>query len=1049
MNNLRLIPGGVKVPIDSSSILKSLGYDFYTISERGVEPELADITFKDLIPEFANASGHAKAVAEKRLYKHQYEAFKALLEGKNVILRSGTGSGKTEAWLVYSIRKGVKALVLYPTLALANDQINRIRSYAQAVGIPVDAIDAKRREEFYKRGVKGSKLREYMGSLQILITNPAFLLMDLKRYAVESRSTVLSKVIPKVQLVVVDELDFYSPREIALLLSMIKILKTLSPTDFQIAILTATLGNPEELGVFLTKINGRKTAVIYGKAFKVPNRTFLVLGKNLKQVWNAIRKYKEAVASAPEIGKDVLESLEDFELFKENFYKVLEVLDALGLESPRVELEPTEILEKYLNDEGVTLIFTRSIAKAEELARKLRHKLSEESVDRIATHHHLVSKVLREKIEQGAREGRVKLIFTPRTLAQGIDIGTVIRIVHIGLPDDVREYHQREGRKGRRREISFTESIIFPLLRWDRELLTRGVSVFKSWLELPLEHVIVNPDNKYSLLFEALFKFVSPILRKFLSKDEYKFLEKLGLVKEGELTRRGKKAWTNLNFYEFSPPYGIKRIKVRYGEENYLEDISFCDLVEKFQPGCIDYTEDAIVTQHRLGGKSGRVVTAVIEEPLSERVIWSNDALAYAYEEYRKAKYRWGEEPGIFKDYVTGRLHSEVICVVHPPLRGFGIYTKIPNRVQWILRGRKSRLIPVDGKTLVIRNLRIIEVPTGTYGKYNDYTYGLSVELDPGEDLKWLRIGLALLMVVLRVEYQIAFETIMYDLAKVGEKKLMILHEPESAGLLEKMDWLEVMKKVEKFEPDNLTEVLLQVVDEDAHLEFVASGLRWDIAKQAAVRALNYLLLREKIALKIKDREVYVPRPSRALKIAVVDVLTLPLDDEGRVALIAAGVYDGEEFTIRESFKEFYIVGREVGEIEDKVRELLNKDFIIGVYGLNDLLHVISESGLTSFTALLLGLKQMGKIVDVKEEAIGRFEVDRLPLEEVESALGWERTIHLQDIRMEWENTRRYIRDKPYSKWISSSRYLQKKISKYIEENLEAIYKLHLVLSSL
>ena len=1037
------------MPIDSSHILKTLGYDFYTISEEGEEPELVDITFKDLVPEFAKADGHAKVVAERRLYKHQYRAYKALLNSKNVILRSGTGSGKTEAWLIYAIKKRAKTLVLYPTLALANDQINRIRNYAQAVGIPVDAIDAKRREEFYKRGIRGSRLREYIGSLHILITNPAFLLMDLKRYTVGSRGTVLSKAIPKIQLLVIDELDFYSPREIALLLSMIKILKSLSPESFQIAILTATLGNPEELGAFLTEINGRETAVVYGKAFKVSNKTFLILGKNLRRVWNTIRKYKEVVASVSEIGKDILDSLEDFEAFKENIYKVLEVLEALGLEVPKVELEPTEILEKYLNDEGVTLIFTRSIAKAEELARKLKYRLSPDFADKIATHHHLVSKALRETIEQGAREGRIKLIFTPRTLAQGIDIGTVIRIVHVGLPEDVREYHQREGRKGRRRDISFTESIIFPLLRWDRELLTRGVSVFKSWLELPLEHVVVNPDNKYSLLFESLFKFVSPLLRKSLSKDEYKFLEKLGLVREGELTRRGKNAWINLNFYEFSPPYGIKRIKVKYGEESYLEDISFCDLVEKFQPGCIDYTEDAIVTQHKLGGKSGRVVTAVVEEPLSERVIWSNDTLAYAYEEYRKAKYKWGEEPGIFKDYIAGRLHSEVICVVHPPLRGFGIYTKIPNRVQWILRGRKSRLVPVNGKTLVMRNLKVIEVPTGTYGKYNDYTYGLSVELEPGEDLKWLRIGLALVIVVLRVEYRIAFETIMYDLAKVGEKKLMIFHEPESAGLLEKIDWLEVMKKIEDFIPNDLTEVLLQVVDEDAHLEFIASGLRWDIAKQAALKALSYLLLREKIALKIKDREIYVPRPSRALKIAAIDVISLPLDEEGRVALIVVGLYDGEEFVIRESFKEFYIVGREIGEIEDKIRELLNKDFIIGVYGFDDLLRIISESELTSLAALLIGLKHMNKIVDVKEEAVRKFGVEKLPLEEVENALGWERTMHLQDIRMEWENTRRYIRDKPYSKWIYSSRYLQRKIGKYIEENLETIYKLYLVLNNL
>ncbi|MEM0241144.1 MAG: DEAD/DEAH box helicase, partial [Candidatus Nezhaarchaeales archaeon] len=411
--------------------------------EPAIKPDEVDVTFEDLIPQLSSGF----PISGRRLYKHQLEAYKALVSGANVILRSGTGSGKTEAWLLYTLKHGIPTLAVYPTLALANDQIRRIRDYASAVKIRVEVIDALRRDQLVRE--KGrSKLRAMITGCDVLVTNPAFLLHEVKKAATTSKS-LLDGFLSKLGLLVLDEVDFYGPREIALLLALIEIVNLMFKSKFQVAILTATIENPEEFASFLTKINDRETRIIEGKPFRVENRVYVVLGKNLKALWEYLKARKKDFEKAG-VGRDVVEALDDFEQFKEEVYNIVEVAKAIGMQVPSLEFDPLDVLKAYVNDLGVTLVFTKSIAKAEELARKLKTELPLAHRDSIAAHHHLAFKDYRASVEEAARQGLVKILISPRTLSQGIDIGTVIRIVHVGLPESLREFYQREGRKGRR-----------------------------------------------------------------------------------------------------------------------------------------------------------------------------------------------------------------------------------------------------------------------------------------------------------------------------------------------------------------------------------------------------------------------------------------------------------------------------------------------------------------------------------------------------------------------------------------------------------------------
>ncbi|MCD6563400.1 MAG: DEAD/DEAH box helicase [Thermoproteales archaeon] len=1027
---------------DSIVRLSELGYELSYIKEDGIEPETVEEKFSNFST-FSKLREKDLEISNKKLYFHQYKAFKELAKGNNIILKSGTGSGKTEAWLLYTLEYKKKTLVIYPTLALANDQIRRLTEYSKHIGFRIEAIDAKRKLEARSRGITLSKLRSRLSQADIVISNPAFLLTDLKRWASDTRSCVLMNFLHKIDMVIIDELDFYGPREISLLLAILRILNLIVGRKYQVSILTATLGNPKELGDLLTEINGFPTSIIDGKPFRVPNNTIIVLGKNLKNIWNIFRKKKDLILSVPGISKDIKEAVDNFEVFKNNVYKIIQIARSLQIDIPNIYIDPIEILQSYIDDEGVTIVFTRSIARAEELARKLRLVLTDDEKNKVASHHHLVSKSYREEVESMARRGKVKIIFSPRTLSQGIDIGTIIRIVHLGLPDDVREYHQREGRKGRRKEILFTESIIIPSSSWDRELLSRGVDVLKEWINLPLENVIINKDNKYGLLFLSLFKHVSGRFQ--LNKNEITLLKKLNLLEGNSLNVQGKKVWYKLNFYEFAPPYGIKRIKIYNGKEKYLEDISFVDLTEKFQAGSFDYTSDSIVVGYRFGGKQGKIVTGIVEKPISERVLWENEATSYAYEEYIKIKTRWGESVNLFLDYVHGRIHSEVICSVYPPRRGFGKYIEIPNRVRWILLGNKVRLYSYGEKTFFVHERRSIEVPSLTYGKYEDYTYGKTIELESRENIEFIRIGMAFIILLLRLVYNYSLKIFSYDIGNIGDKKFLTLWEESCAGLIEKIDWISLKDKIKSFSPSGLCDVIIRAIDEDAYYSLVNLGMRWDIAKDYAYKIIDYLLLEDRLKLKVKEKEIYIPKPSKALKNVTIEILEEPLADDSSVSLIFLGLFDGEDIIITRAIKEFYSLKLEDKNFESKILELVNKDFNFVVWDKEVFYDELNNIGLKSIVYLFKALEKEKKIIDIRTRMKKIFNIQSVSFEEVLRGLSLPLKVSVYDIRREYENTRRKIKNLPYSKWLMYTRFLTQKSKEYMVDFLEKLYSLYLI----
>lgn len=101
-------------------------------------------TLQDLIDEGVLSSGFADLASDampldRPLYAHQESSVRKVGAGRNVVVATGTGSGKTESFLLPildslvrereagTLGPGVRALLLYPMNALANDQMKRLR----------------------------------------------------------------------------------------------------------------------------------------------------------------------------------------------------------------------------------------------------------------------------------------------------------------------------------------------------------------------------------------------------------------------------------------------------------------------------------------------------------------------------------------------------------------------------------------------------------------------------------------------------------------------------------------------------------------------------------------------------------------------------------------------------------------------------------------------------------------------------------------------------------------------------------------------------------
>ncbi len=381
-----------------------------------------------------------------KLYSHQAESFELVKAGKNVVIVTPTASGKT---LCYNLPvldlllrdPDARAIYLYPTKALAEDQLHEFQTAVEEMGSDLRAFT-------YDGDTPQDARRAIRERAAVVMTNP-----DMLHSGILPHHTKWAKLFERLRYIVIDELHYYRGvygSHVANLLRRLRRICEFYGSKPQFICSSATIANPRELAEALTE------------------SPFAMVDRN----------------GAPAGDKYFL------------FYNPPVVNRQLGIRRSYIN-ETRRIALEFIERDQQTLVFANNRLATEILVTYLKDACDRGPLPPETVRGYRGGYLPRERreIERKLRDGEIRAVVATNALELGIDIGSLDAVVMAGYPGTIASTWQRAGRAGRRQSKS-AAVLVASSAPLDQYIVEHPDYFF----DRPPEHAYINPDNLEILL---------------------------------------------------------------------------------------------------------------------------------------------------------------------------------------------------------------------------------------------------------------------------------------------------------------------------------------------------------------------------------------------------------------------------------------------------------------------------------------------------------------------------------------------------------------------